>query len=227
MNSFLDCPRCGISKSWNIRRGKRRCSDCRYEWKPGQRPLQLSDSQWEGVIKRFLIGLSADRISLETALERRRTLRAISKIREIMRKQFSDPETEAVEGAGVSHKTPTIGIHINEERISAELISAADREKWLRYAGVIHEDKLHQPTRVEETASSREAQLRTTNLFTFWNFLKRRLSVKRGIRPHRLPFYLAEYTWRFNHRHLSRHQQQRQIMSLLIKRFEGSGRLPN
>jgi transposase-like protein len=34
----------------------------------------------------------------------------------------------------------------------------------------------------------------------YWGHLKRRLAAKGGIRKERLPFYLTEYIWRYNHR---------------------------
>jgi len=43
-------------------------------------------------------------------------------------------------------------------------------------------------------------------LESFWGYLKRRLAPKGGIRE-RLPLYLAEYVWRYNHRSLSLEQQ--------------------
>ena len=52
----------------------------------------------------------------------------------------------------------------------------------------------------------------------FWGYLKRRLAAKGGIRPFRLPLYVAEYVWRYNHRRLSVVEQVHRLMSLLRKR---------
>ncbi len=49
----------------------------------------------------------------------------------------------------------------------------------------------------------------------FWGYLKRRLAAKGGIRRERLPLYLAESVWRYNHRQLSRSQQVKVLMRLL------------
>ena len=49
----------------------------------------------------------------------------------------------------------------------------------------------------------------------FWGYLKRKLASKGGIRKERLPLYLAEYVWRYNHRHLSIEQQVDKILKLL------------
>ena len=52
----------------------------------------------------------------------------------------------------------------------------------------------------------------------FWGYLKRRLAAKGGIRPFRLPLYVAEYVWRYNHRRLSVDEQVHRLMNLLQKR---------
>jgi len=49
----------------------------------------------------------------------------------------------------------------------------------------------------------------------FWGYLKRQLAAKGGIRRSRLPLNLAEYVWRFNHRHESVLHQRRRLLRLL------------
>jgi len=39
MTKQLKCLRCGCSKLYSVRREKKRCSDCRYEWIPWKLPL--------------------------------------------------------------------------------------------------------------------------------------------------------------------------------------------
>ena len=57
----------------------------------------------------------------------------------------------------------------------------------------------------------------------FWGYLKRRLAAKGGIRRDRLPLYLAEYVWRYNHRRDSLPSQQRRLMKLLVLRSKTGG----
>ena len=52
----------------------------------------------------------------------------------------------------------------------------------------------------------------------FWGYLKRRLAAKGGIRRERLPLYVAEYVWRYNHRRMSPDQQVTQLLKLLRER---------
>ena len=49
------------------------------------------------------------------------------------------------------------------------------------------------------------------------------VAAKGGIRRRRLPLYLAEYVWRYNHRQLSVNQQVRALMALLTNRAHLSG----
>jgi transposase len=51
----------------------------------------------------------------------------------------------------------------------------------------------------------------------FWGYLKRKLSSKGGIRRDRLPLYLAEYVWRYNHRSDAERIKIRRIIQLLEK----------
>ncbi|MBI4057520.1 MAG: transposase [Elusimicrobia bacterium] len=75
-----ECPRCGHLKVWSIRRQRRRCARCRYDWRPGP-PLQLSRPQWEAVLRGHVRGLHSQSIAKETGLHRQRILRALSLIR--------------------------------------------------------------------------------------------------------------------------------------------------
>jgi len=52
-------------------------------------------------------------------------------------------------------------------------------------------------------------------LESFWGYLKRRLAAKGGIGRKRLPLYLAEYVWRYNHRDLTLKQQLNRLLKLL------------
>ena len=57
----------------------------------------------------------------------------------------------------------------------------------------------------------------------FWGYLKRKLVAKGGIRRERLPLYLAEYVWRYNHRGMEIKDQIKLILSMLQNRYKFSG----
>jgi transposase-like protein len=47
--------------------------------------------------------------------------------------------------------------------------------------------------------------------------------AKGGIRRERLPLYLAEYVWRYNHRNMEIKDQIKLILSMLQNRYKFSG----
>jgi len=57
----------------------------------------------------------------------------------------------------------------------------------------------------------------------FWGYLKRKLVAKGGIRRERLPLYLAEYAWRYNHRNLKIKDQINLILSQLQDKYKFGG----
>lgn len=57
----------------------------------------------------------------------------------------------------------------------------------------------------------------------FWGYLKRMLAAKGGIRCERLPLYLAEYVWRYNHRKLAISDQINVVLSQLQNTHELGG----
>lgn len=59
-------------------------------------------------------------------------------------------------------------------------------------------------------------RVHTNSIESFWGYLKRRLKTTGGIRTDRLPLFVAEEVWRFNHRMLSREEQIDRLMHLLV-----------
>ena len=50
----------------------------------------------------------------------------------------------------------------------------------------------------------------------FWGYLKRKLASKGGVRRSRLPLYLGEYVWRYNHRQIPFKSQKMLLTKLVI-----------
>ncbi len=147
------CPRCQHTKSWSVRRGKRRCAACRYEWVPRAFPLRLSGSEWRRLLRWFVLGHSAEVIAQEARLHQQRVLRALLLVRQAMVRDI-----------------PPL------------------------FSGMVEVDETYVGGR--------------------WRN-KRRLAAKGGIRRERLPLYLAEYVWRYNHRRLSGPEQVKTLLKLL------------
>src|SRR5215813_1807369 len=86
MTRRQQCPRCRYTRTWIIRREKRLCARCRYEWRPGL-PLRLTRHQWRALLRCHVRGLSAAAIAEETAVHRQRVLRALTLVRVSMQRE--------------------------------------------------------------------------------------------------------------------------------------------
>ena len=256
MGQEARCPRCQNTKSWSVRRGKRRCAACRYEWTPGALPLRLSPLQWRRLLRWFVLGQSAAVIAQESRLERKRVLRALLLVRQAMLQDVSPVFSGVVEidetylggtwrnkrlasraqgtkrGRGTS-KQAVFGILCRGGQVWAEVVPNVEAKTLLpllrqrvragsvvcsdtfsSYTGVAAGGYIHRLVDHSQTFSDRKGS-HVNGLEGFWGYLKRRLAAKGGIRRERLPLYLAEYVWRYNHRKLSAQEQVRSLLNLL------------
>ena len=148
-------------------------------------------------------------------------------------KRHSQRRVGTKRGRGTA-KTPVFGILCRGGQVWAQIVpdveaktllplirrrvrrgSIVCSDTWLSYTGIAAKGYVH---RLVEHGQGQYARTRGTHingLEGFWGYLKRRLAAKGGIRRERLPLYLAEYVWRYNHRRLSRDQQVQELMKLL------------
>ena len=87
-------------------------------------------------------------------------------------------------------------------------------DTFTSYTGVATGGYVHRLVDHSQTFSDRRGS-HINGLEGFWGYLKRRLAAKGGIRRERLPLYLAEYVWRYNHRHLPVPKQTQNLLKLL------------
>lgn len=256
MGQHTRCPRCQHPKSWKVRRGKRRCAACRYEWRPRALPLRLTRAQWRRLLRWFLLEQSTVVIARETRLDRKRVLRALPLVRQAMasdvppafpgaieldetllgrvqKMKATAPSAKARQPGRGTTKRAVFRIMWREGKVRAEVVPNLDaktllpllRNTFLRRAMGIS-DTL--PTHTGIAASGHIYRLvtptqavrsgrggRLNPLEGFWGYLKRRLAGKGGIRLDRLPLYLAEYVWRYNHRNLSVADQVKRLLKLI------------
>jgi len=57
----------------------------------------------------------------------------------------------------------------------------------------------------------------------FWGYLKGKLAAKGGVRSERLPLYIAEYVWRYNHRDMDIRDQTTLIVRLIKNKCKFGG----
>jgi hypothetical protein len=129
----------------------------------------------------------------------------------------------------VRRRFATLGLSTADGRDWAEVIPDSDAEQVERalrerksgqsiarralspYTAVVYRGRLH---RLGESAAG-QPPIPFGQIEAFWAYLQRQLRAKGGIRRERLGLYLAEYAWRYNHRHLSSAEQLRELLKLI------------
>jgi len=84
------CKKCNGKKFWKVRRGKFRCKNCLYEFKPRLGKIALTRSQWKALLKWFLRCQSVNVVCEETGISKYKVLKALNLIRQIMAKDIPD-----------------------------------------------------------------------------------------------------------------------------------------
>ena len=99
--------------------------------------------------------------------------------------------------------------------LRVEVGSTVCSDTWPSYTGVAAKGYVHRLVRHHKGEYSDGKGNHINGLEGFWGYLKRRLTAKGGIRKERLPLYLAEYVWRYNHRNDSIQIQKKLILKQL------------
>ena len=265
MATLKQCPRCGNTKNWRVRRSKRKCSACRYEWRTDRLPLHLSRAEWKRLLRWFLLGLSSAATSREAGLGREQVLRALTMVREAMVRDIPPVFEGVVEidetylggswrnkrkstriqgskrGRGTS-KQAVFGILCRSGQVWAEVVpnveantlipllrkqvakgSIVCSDTFRSYTGVAARGYVHRFVKHDQQEYVDAQGNHINGLEGFWGYLKRKLVAKGGIRRERLPLYLAEYVWRYNHRNMEIKDQIKLILSMLQNRYKFSG----
>lgn len=229
------CPRCGNRKIWILKDGRRRCARCRYDWRPGRWPLRLTAAKWQAIVRWFVRGAPSAAIALETRLDRKRVLRALTVIRTAIAREGPRPGTarRSIERRARARPAPlVIGLRSFDGRgVWAEVVPepdavvlrsvtqrrpvALDRSGLSRYAAVVYRGRFY---RLRPRGAAPFGPIES-----FWGYLRQRLRSKGGIRPARLHLYLSEYSWRYNSRRLDPEQQRQELLRLLRQQPAGGG----
>jgi hypothetical protein len=87
-----------------IRRNKRKCTVCKYEWSLQKLPLQISPSQWRHLIQYFLEYETVNAVVSKKNLGRGQVLRAFGIIRTVISLDIPDELTSNVSGSQLPEK---------------------------------------------------------------------------------------------------------------------------
>jgi transposase len=147
------------------------------------------------------------------------------------RKSIRDHGTKRGRG---TKKQPVFGILCRNGQVWAEVVDNVEAETlqplisrkvstgstvcsdtWKAYTGIAARGYVHRLVNHGEKQYGDGKGNHINGLEGFWGFLKRKLASKGGITTQKLPLYLAEYVWRFNHRNDSDRIKMRRILLLL------------
>jgi len=82
--SSKSCPRCLKRKFYRVRRGKLRCKNCLYEFKPRLGGLGLSRADWKKIIFWFVLDQPILAIKEQTGLSQYSVFKAVNLLRKLM-----------------------------------------------------------------------------------------------------------------------------------------------
>lgn len=150
-------------------------------------------------------------------------------------KRKSQRKEQAKRGRGTL-KTPVFGILCRGGKVWAKVVPDVEAktlmpiirrrvkqgsiicsDTWKSYTGIAAKGYVHRLVEHGKGEYSDNKGNHINGLEGFWGYLKRRLAAKGGIRKERMPLYLAEYVWRYNHRGLTIKQQVDKLLNLLYK----------
>jgi transposase len=99
------------------------------------------------------------------------------------------------------------------KKVTAGSIICSDT--WKAYTGIASRGYVHRLVNHGEKQYSDGKGNHINGLEGFWGYLKRKLVSKGGIRREKLPLYLGEYVWRYNHRNENDNVKVKRIIKLL------------
>lgn len=131
-------------------------------------------------------------------------------------------------------KQPVFGILCRSGQVWAELVfdteaqdlqpliekqvmkgSIVCSDTWRGYTGIASKGYVHRLVNHGKHEYSDKKGNHINGLEGFWGYLKRKLAAKGGIRRKKLPLFLGEYIWRYNHRKIPHKQQGKSLFKLL------------
>jgi len=105
------------------------------------------------------------------------------------------------------------------QKVSIGSIVCSDT--WKSYTGIAPQGYFHRLINHGERQYSDGKGNHINGLEGFWGFLKRKLASKGGIRHEKLPLYLGEYVWRYNHRKENDNVKMKRIIKHWNTKFSG------
>ena len=244
MNHFqVKCPKCSGSRFWKTSDNRFKCKNCRHIFSPKPNPLNLSSEVLNVVVSEFLLGHSTNIILERVNISKYKLLKVLTLLRMLMTKDVPDAFERIVKLNKTqigfdTIKQPVFGILCREGKVYAEIVPGIEAkdlkplvkkhikkesiiypDSWRRYTGLAFKGYVHRLVDHSKNEYTNSKEYRINTLEGFWGYLKRKLAAKGGVRRERLPLYLGEYIWRYNHRKLTLKEQEKRLLSLVFQYF--------
>ena len=233
----INCPKCFKTELWKTGDKRLKCKNCHYIFTLKPNLFNVSNKTLNEVVSEFLLEHSTNIILERVNISKYKLLKILTFLRMLMVKDIPDtlheiikPDPEDLKPNNKTKKS-VIGIFCKEEKVYTKILpnikdedlklflkAQKDRkeslnhhiEEWQRYVGLAFKKRFYR------IVPPQSKKYRIDALETFWGYLKRKLSSKGGVRKEKLPLYLGEYAWRYNHKKLTLKEQEEKIWKLLI-----------
>lgn len=224
------CPKCFSLDFWKTKDNRLKCKNCRCLFTPKINPFNIPNEVLEEIIFEFLMEHPINIILQRVKISKYKLLKVLTFLRKIITKdipiEFKNMISLKNEPPINELKEPIIGILEKNGKIFARILNIEPdevknflkkkektdfKEDWVKNFGLIFKGSFFRLN------SEKKYQIDT--LEAFWGYLKRKLSLKGGIRKEKLPLYLGEYVWRYNHKNLNLNEQKELLLNLLLKKF--------
>lgn len=157
------------------------------------------------------------------------------KLKEKLKIKAENKGKKKISGYGTV-KQPVFGILCREGKVWAEIVAGIEAkdlqpliekqvkrgsticsDTWRGYTGLAAKGYVHRLVKHGGNEYSDKKGNHINGLEGFWGYLKRKLVARGGVRRERLPLYLGEYVWRYNHKRLSFKDQENCLLNLWRK----------
>ncbi len=215
------CPKCSGTESWKTTDNRLKCKKCRYIFTPRANPLNIPNEILEKIISEFVLEHSIETILERVDVSKYKLLKTLTLLRKLM------SNIEKNQREYILIKQPVIGIICQDRKFFAQIVQNITindlkllfkknfvPENLQKYSGLVFKGSLYKLSRVNEKV------YRINSLERFWGYLKRKLSAKGRVRKENLPFYLGEYSWRYNQRKLNLKEQEKYLLNLVFQSFK-------
>jgi uncharacterized Zn finger protein (UPF0148 family) len=222
MDSEFICPKCKKIGFWKTKDGRLKCKNCRYLFKPRDNLFNIPNEKLREIISEFLLEHPLQSISLKVQVSKYKLIKIFTILRKLMALDFPKEFREIIKiEPNFENKIkgrPIIGIFSYKDWVFAKILTEIKPkeiknftentknepiEDWQKNFGLVYNKTLYRIAHQEDTLSY------------FWEYLKGKLTTKGGIRKEKLPLYLGEYVWRFNHRKESVKEKGERLFELL------------